>query len=348
MTTNRKELVLQGDIDRAAAAVQEALAAGGTERAERALAVYAPKTMAAIAQSTFYEVLRQHESAEQEAGKRSKITPGGRSPAEVHADALHAASRAAERVIDLMPAVDAPAAVRELPAPVLGALLSGAAAAGVEISSVAHLLSPDRVEEVLASDIDLWTTTQETASYDEGRAFGRVAGLNLQHLVHVLLVVFQTDDARARTYLRRLNPDLVAYPFAVALQERRARRGLAVPDEMSTEELVVLEESDEEASGGFFGHLAEQDERDALVAIEDAELRELLDRILALSRGTYRRILRRAYRLPTARVRAQLEHAARELVLGEEADATQGADAGGDDEMFRPLTPTERTGRSGD
>ncbi|MDO8622240.1 MAG: hypothetical protein Q7R80_03335 [bacterium] len=298
------ELALPEELRAAAETIVAKLKQGQPREAERAMALYVPRTQALIVRASFVEALR-------------------RRPGESQADALDRAGREAERVLDTVPTDTAPTVVAELDTQVLGALVSSAA--GEAHSTVAQLVDSDRLEDILASDLELWTVQEwRDAPGGTSKDLVRKSGINVRHLVHVLWTILQTDDERASSHLRRLNPDLVAFPVALALLER-------------TESDDGDDEHPDEQSGSddFLASLrvAEEDGPSTL-GFADNELTALLDVIYRLLPETYYEIIVHARDMDLERVREQLQRDAAERASGEDA-----APSTATDEMFAPLDP---------
>ncbi|MDP3770880.1 MAG: hypothetical protein Q8R16_01105, partial [bacterium] len=160
------ELARPEELRAAAQDIAAKLKQGQPREAEQAMALYVPKTQALIVRASFVEALR-------------------RRPGESQADAMDRAGREAERVLDTVPTDTAPTVVAELDTQVLSALVSSAA--GEAHSTVAHLVDSGRLEEILASDLDLWTVQEwRDAPGGTSKDLVRKSGINVRHLVHVL------------------------------------------------------------------------------------------------------------------------------------------------------------------
>lgn len=300
------ELARPEELRAAAEDIAAKLRTGAPRAAERAMAVYAPPTQALIVRTTFTEALQ-------------------RRPGESQSDALDRAGREAERVLDTVPTDSAPAVVAELDPQVLGALVSSAA--GEAHSTVAQLVASDRLEDILASDLELWTLRVWSAPEGGGpQTLERRKGVNVRHLIHVLWTIFQTDDERAEAHLRHLNPDLVAFPIALALLER---------SELEDEDA----DADDADEGGddedFRASLrAAEEEGPLTLNLTDTELVGLLEEIYRLSPEVYRTVLAHAQDMDLELVREQLQRDAAERASGEDAPASAATD-----DMFAPLDP---------
>ena len=269
------------------------------------MARYEPKTQALIVRTSFIEALRPR-------------------PGESSAAARHRAGREAERVLETVPNNSAAEVVGALEPQVLGALVSSAA--GEEHSTVADLVDSTRLGDILASDLDLWTVLEWQGAPGGGpKDLVRKSGINVRHLIHVIWTILQTDDERASAHLQRLNPDLVAFPIALALFER-GHPDDGDPDDVPDEESDVVD---------FRTSLLRAEaEGPATLELLDGELVGLLDVIYRLSPETYHAILQHAQEMDRDVVREQLERDASKRASGEDAPASSAAD-----DMFTPLDP---------
>lgn len=309
MTTTGKELARPEDLRAATETIRRALHAGDGRAADTAMALYVPKTQALIVRTAFVDAM-------------------ARRPGESQADALSRAGREAERVLDTVPTNSAREVVGELDHQVVGAMLS--AAAGEPSSTAAHLVDPKRIEDLLASDLELWTREAPGEEEHPASKGTRKSTINVQHLVHVLWTILQTDENRASAFLRRLNPDLVAYPLALELLRPS---GGQEPWEAQEE---AANAAGDLATGDYFASLrtAAAEGPDSL-GLGDRQLVQLLEEIHQLSPETYRAVVYRAQSMDLHEVREQL--------MLEAADRASGGDeapagATGDD-MFKSLDP---------
>jgi hypothetical protein len=191
-------------------------------------------------------------------------------------------------------------------------------------------VDPERIEDLLASDIHLWSAeTLEPDQHPASRGT-RTRTINVRHLIHTLWTIFQTEDDRARAFLGKPNVDLLAYPLAIELL-RSLNSG---PEEESPED-----ESDDEGAGGtYFDSLrtAAQQGPNSL-GLADEELVQVLDRVFELSPEMYRAIVDRAREMDLHEVKQQLIAEAATRAMGDEAPV-----AHPDDDMFKPLDPPKR------
>lgn len=309
MTTIGKELARPEDLREATETIRQALRAGDGRTAETAMALYATPTQALIVRTAFVDAM-------------------ARKLGESQADAIHRAGREAERVLDTVPTASAPGVVGELDHQVVGAMLS--AAAGEPSSAAAHLVDPARIEDLLASDLELWTREAPGEEEHPASRGTRKSAINVQHLVHVLWTILQTDEERARAFLRKLNPDLVAYPLALEL----------LRPSVGQEPWEAQEEADDAAgdlaTDDFFASLrTAADSGPGSLGLGDGELVQLLDEIRQCSLETYRAVVQRAQEMDLQEVREQL--------MLEAADRASGGDEAPlparYDDMFKPLDP---------
>lgn len=303
MTTTGKELARPEDLRAATEEIRGKLHAGDGRAAETAMALYAPPTQALIVRTAFVDAM-------------------ARKPGESQAEAALRAGREAERVLDTVPTDSAPEVVGELDHQVVGAMLS--AAAGEPSSTAAHLIDPARIEAILDSDLELWTLDapgEEEHPASRGR---RKSTINVRHLVHVLWTILQTEEDRARAFLRKLNPDLVAYPLALELL-----RPSVGQEPWEAEE----DPADDLAAGDYFASLrTAADSGPDSLGLRDAELVQLLEAIHALSPETYRAVLQHAQQMDLHEVREQLMDESAARASGDEAPLPAK-----DDDMFKPL-----------
>lgn len=284
----------------------DALAAGDTTAVGSALARYAPPSQAIVVRAAFLELAARQEG-------------------EYAIDALARAGRTAEALVDTLPDVDGRALIAELDPHVVGAMLT--ASAGEALSTTVERVDPKRIEELLAGDLDLWTVAgPDTES--------RESGINAERLVRLLWTIFQTNDARARRFLRALNPDLVAYPLALAFADAQQNRESEDDAGASLNTTRDARGAPDTPRDGFFGGLREDREpTPSELEIADTTLVDLLERIAAVSPRHYRAIVARARELDIADVRERLIDTARDTAAGADTEPTGTA---GDD-LFRPL-----------
>lgn len=303
MTTTGKALARPEDLRAATETIRRALHAGDGRAAETAMALYATPTQALIVRTAFVDAM-------------------ARKPGESQAEAVHRAGRAAERVLDTVPTGSAREVVGELDHQVVGAMLS--AAAGEPSSTAAHLVDPARIEDLLASDLELWTREAPGEEEHPASKGTRRSAINVQHLVHVLWTILQTEEERARAFLCKLNPDLVAYPLALELL-----RPSVGEEPWEAEE----DPADDLAAGDYFASLrTAADSGPGSLGLRDGELVQLLEEIHQLSPETYRAVLQRAQQMNLHEVREQLMDEAAARASGDEASLPAN-----DDDMFKPL-----------
>ncbi len=303
------ELARPEDLRSAAEAITRKLREGDGRAAETAMALYAPQTQALVVRTAFLDAM-------------------SRRLGESQADALRRAGREAERVLDTVPTGTATDVAQRLDHQVLSAMLS--AGAGEPSSTVAHLVDPKRIQDLLASDLEIWTEEHLDPDEHPASTGTRRKSINVTHLVHTLWTILQTDDERARAFLGKLNPALVAYPLALELLRPTVVRAPA------QEEDDEGDEDDAAAGGDYFGAF-----RNAVsqgpVALEltDSDLVHLLERIFELSPETYREVVTHAQEMDLDSVREQLAAEADARASG--MDEAPVSAAG--DEMFAPLDP---------
>jgi hypothetical protein len=305
MSMERTQLVLREDAQRARAEISDHLSRGERGNAEGVMATYHPETQALIVRTAFVDELELY------CGSGS------------YSDAVRRAGQAVEDLIDLIPSEDVEDAVASLDPQVLGAALS--ARAGEEVSSAVELISPERFEELLASDLEAWTVGAIDEQIGE---MERLRSINTDHLTMVLWTALQTDDERAFALLEVLNLDLVAYCVSDQLGSGYQHGDL--------EEVEPSEEADDLQANIRSGL---EDGPDAL-AIADMNLVDLLHRIMNLSRTRYGEILHRARTMDRELVSDELQGRAADLAVGE-AQATS-ADFD-DDDMFVSLEEVPET-----
>lgn len=312
MTTTGRELARPEDVRAATEEIRAALRAGDARKAETAMALYDRKGQALIVQSAFLDAVARRGTA-----------------GESQADAIHRAGREAERVLDTVPTASAPEVVKQLDHQVVGAMLS--AAAEEAFSTAAHLVDPERIEDLIASDLHLWTCDAPGDEEHPASRGTRKSTINVRHLIHTLWTIFQTEDDRARAYLGKLNLDLLAYPLALELLRPSVRGDAWEADE---------DPADDFAAGDYFASLrTAAAQGPESLELADGELVQVLERVFELSPETYRAIVDRARDMDLHEVREQLIAEAAVRASGDEAPVSAK-----DDSMFEPLDPPKKGG----